>query len=146
MMAGRPKSRRCREAGSRGSAIILTVVLTSLLAIVGVLFVMAARIDKMGSSAAAESRELNSAVDTLVAQIIETGLRLMSEKHDLGQLKVIARSIKEMRYAYRIFNHYKEGPCISIFGSARTPENHPDYIAAKEFPEDDGTTSVRIDG
>ncbi len=72
MMAGRPKSRRCREAGLRGSALILTVVLTSLLAIVGVLFVMAVRIDKMGSAAAAESRELNFAVDTLVAQIIET--------------------------------------------------------------------------
>jgi len=72
MMAGRPKSKRCREAGSRGSALILTVVLTSLLAIVGVLFVMAARIDKMGSAAAAESRVLDSAVDTLVAQIIET--------------------------------------------------------------------------
>ncbi|MEI8125422.1 MAG: TIGR00730 family Rossman fold protein [Parachlamydiaceae bacterium] len=69
----------------------------------------------------------------LIAQIIETALRLMKEKHDLGQLKVISRSIKEMRYAYNIFNRYKDGPCISIFGSARTPEDHPDYIAAKEF-------------
>ena len=69
----------------------------------------------------------------LIAQIIETALRLMKEKHDLGQLKVISRSIKEMRYAYNIFNRYKEGPCISIFGSARTPEDHPDYLAAKEF-------------
>lgn len=69
----------------------------------------------------------------LVSQIIETALKLMSEGHDSGQLKVINRSIKEMRYAYRIFNQYKKGPCISIFGSARTPETHPDYLAAKEF-------------
>lgn len=69
----------------------------------------------------------------LVSQIIETGLKLMSEGHDTGQLKVITRSIKEMRYAYRIFNRYKEGPCVSIFGSARTPEEHPDYQAAKRF-------------
>lgn len=69
----------------------------------------------------------------LVGQIIETALKLMSEGHDIGQLKVITRSIKEMRYAYRIFNHYKDGPCVSIFGSARTPETHPDYIAAKAF-------------
>lgn len=67
----------------------------------------------------------------LIAQIIQTALKLMSEDHDLGQLKVIARSIKEMRYAYNIFTRYKEAPCISIFGSARTPETHPDYIAAK---------------
>lgn len=69
----------------------------------------------------------------LVSQIIETSLKLLKDKHDLGQLKVIARSIKEMRYAYNVFNQHKSGPCISIFGSARTPETHPDYIVAKEF-------------
>jgi len=53
----------------RGSALILTVVLTSLLAIVGVLFVMASRIDKMATTAAAESRELNCALDTVLSQI-----------------------------------------------------------------------------
>jgi uncharacterized protein (TIGR00730 family) len=65
--------------------------------------------------------------------MIQTNLRLAQENHDLGQLKLIARSMKEMRYAYRIFNQYKEKQCISIFGSARTPENHPDYIAAQNF-------------
>ncbi|HEV8053090.1 MAG TPA: LOG family protein [Parachlamydiaceae bacterium] len=69
----------------------------------------------------------------LIAQIIQTALKLMTEDHDLGQLKVISRSIKEMRYAYNIFQRYKDAPCVSIFGSARTPEDHPDYIAAKDF-------------
>lgn len=69
----------------------------------------------------------------LIAQIIETALKLMQENHDLGQLKVISRSIKEMRYAYNIFDRYKDAPCVSIFGSARTPETHPDYLAAKDF-------------
>lgn len=54
---------------SQGSALILTVVLTSLLAIVGVLFVMAARIDKMATTAATESRELTCAIDTVLTQI-----------------------------------------------------------------------------
>lgn len=53
----------------RGSALILTVVLTSLLAIVGVLFVMGARIDKMATTAATESRELTCAVDTVLSEI-----------------------------------------------------------------------------
>lgn len=69
----------------------------------------------------------------LVSQIIETAMKLMTEKHDIGQLKVITRAIKEMRYAYNIFNKYKTGPCVSIFGSARTPEDHPDYIIARDF-------------
>lgn len=50
---------------------ILTVVLTSLLALVGVLFIMAARLDKMGTTAASESRELDLAVDAVVAQVSE---------------------------------------------------------------------------
>lgn len=69
----------------------------------------------------------------LVTQMIQNSLRLMIERHDTGQLKLISRSIKEMRYAYRIFNKYKESHCISIFGSARTPEDHPDYLAAVQF-------------
>jgi hypothetical protein len=55
----------------RGSALILTVVLTSLLAIVGVLFVMAARIDRMDTSAVSENEQLQLAVDTVVSQIEE---------------------------------------------------------------------------
>jgi hypothetical protein len=54
-----------------GSALILTVVLTSLLAIVGVLFVMMSRVDKIATSAVSESRELNSAIDTIIAKISE---------------------------------------------------------------------------
>lgn len=69
----------------------------------------------------------------LTSQIIQTAVKLMLENHDLGQLKVITRSIKEMRYAYNIFNRYKDAPCLSIFGSARTAEDHPDYHAAKSL-------------
>jgi DNA uptake protein ComE-like DNA-binding protein len=60
------------RAGYRGSALILTVVLTSLLAIVGVLFVLAARIDRMASSATTETRELNLALETVLAVVGET--------------------------------------------------------------------------
>ncbi len=52
-----------------GSALILAVVLTSLLAIVGVMFVMVARVDKMATSAISENRELSFAVETIVAKI-----------------------------------------------------------------------------
>ena len=64
------------EAGGRaasdecsGSALILTVVLTSLLAIIGVLFVMVSRVDRMATSSISENKELDLAVDTVVARI-----------------------------------------------------------------------------
>ncbi|HPC93466.1 MAG TPA: helix-hairpin-helix domain-containing protein [Sedimentisphaerales bacterium] len=63
---------RQSSADSRpGSALILTVVLTSLLAIVGVLFIMTARIERMATSATTENQQLNLAVETLVARIGE---------------------------------------------------------------------------
>lgn len=52
-----------------GSALILTVVLTSLLAIIGVLFVMVSRVDRMATSSISENKDLNLAVDTIIAKI-----------------------------------------------------------------------------
>jgi len=52
-----------------GSALILVVVLTSLLAIVGVMFVMISRIDRMATSGISEDKQLDLAVDTVVGEI-----------------------------------------------------------------------------
>ena len=54
-----------------GSALILAVVLTCLLAIVGVLFVMTARVDKIATSAISEHRELDLAIDAVIARIAQ---------------------------------------------------------------------------
>jgi hypothetical protein len=54
---------------SNGSALILAVVLTSLLAIVGVTFIMFARVEKISTSAVTANKELNLAVDTVIADI-----------------------------------------------------------------------------
>ena len=56
---------------SDGSALILTVVLTSMLAIMGVLFVMMARVNQIATSGISESRELDSAIETVIAKISE---------------------------------------------------------------------------
>jgi predicted DNA-binding ArsR family transcriptional regulator len=61
--------RRYKPRTKLGSALILAVVLTSLLAIIGVMFIMMARVDKMATSAVSENRELNFAVETVVARI-----------------------------------------------------------------------------
>jgi len=61
----------CRERRILGSALILTVVLTSLLAIVGVLFLMITRVDRMATSATSQNKELDLAVDAAVAKVSE---------------------------------------------------------------------------
>jgi len=75
----------------------------------------------------------NSFEADLISQIIWSSLKLLKEKHETAQIKLMTRAFKEMRYAYHIFNQHPHSRRISIFGSARTPEIHPDYIAAKEF-------------
>jgi uncharacterized protein (TIGR00730 family) len=69
----------------------------------------------------------------MITQLVQTSLKLIGDGHDLGQLKLLNRALKDMRYAYRVFNRYRETRKITIFGSARTPEDHPDYIAARDF-------------
>ncbi|HUW18544.1 MAG TPA: hypothetical protein VMW16_04515 [Sedimentisphaerales bacterium] len=52
-----------------GSALILAVVLTSLLAIIGVTFMLVMRVDRTAATAMSESKELNQAVETVLAKI-----------------------------------------------------------------------------
>ena len=61
------KFRKCTF--SAGSALILAVVLTSLLAIVGVMFVLVTRIDKIATSAISVRKELDFAVETVITKI-----------------------------------------------------------------------------
>ncbi|MGA2679836.1 MAG: helix-hairpin-helix domain-containing protein [Sedimentisphaerales bacterium] len=59
------------ERFRRGSAIILAVVLTTLLAIIGVLFLFSSRVDSVATSAVGDNHDLKLAVDTVVARISE---------------------------------------------------------------------------
>jgi hypothetical protein len=56
----------------RGSAIILAIVLTSLLAIVGVIFLLSSRVDSIATSAISENENLNLAVDSVIASISQS--------------------------------------------------------------------------
>ena len=69
----------------------------------------------------------------LVRDLLTASLKLIPDGRDTGELKLMTAAVKELRYAYRVFAQYEGKKKITIFGSARTPEGHPDYIAAVEF-------------
>jgi uncharacterized protein (TIGR00730 family) len=69
----------------------------------------------------------------LIKDLLTTGLKLIPDGRETGELKLITTAIKELRYAYRVFGQYAQPHKVSIFGSARTPPTHPDYAAAREF-------------
>lgn len=69
----------------------------------------------------------------LVRELITAALKLIPDGRDTGELKLMTAAMKELRYAYRVFGLYPDAHKVTIFGSARTPEDHPDYRAAVEF-------------
>ena len=69
----------------------------------------------------------------MISQMVDTCLKMAREGHDSGQIKLVTHALKEMRYAYQVFNRYRGTRKVSIYGSARTEETHPDYAVATEF-------------
>mgnify|MGYP003112709084 CR=1 FL=1 len=69
----------------------------------------------------------------LVRELITAGLKLIPDGRNTGELKLMTAAMKELRYAYRVFGLYPDTHKVTIFGSARTPEDHPDYRSAVEF-------------
>lgn len=85
-------------------------------------------IDKVAAGSSASDYDAK-----LVRELITAGLKLIPDGRDTGELKLMTAAMKELRYAYRVFGEYPEPHKVTIFGSARTPEDHPDYLAAVEF-------------
>jgi uncharacterized protein (TIGR00730 family) len=69
----------------------------------------------------------------LIAEMIGTVLKMAQDRMSLADLKMYNRSLKELRFSARLFSHYKDVRKISIFGSARTPADAPEAIAAEVF-------------
>jgi len=69
----------------------------------------------------------------MVGEIVANALKLLRDQTNRGDIKLINKSFKELRYALKIFAPYRETRKVSIFGSARTIEAHADYQAAEHF-------------
>jgi hypothetical protein len=69
----------------------------------------------------------------LVADIIVNALKLLKDVEDRGDVRVIRTAVRELRYAFRLFKPYAEKRKVTIFGSARTKLEEPEYQQAVEF-------------
>ena len=70
---------------------------------------------------------------TLIAEIKETADKLNRDQASRGDLKILSRALKELRYAFKVFTPYRNVKKVTVFGSARTPPSHPDFLASLEF-------------
>ena len=77
--------------------------------------------------------EDNSLRGALCREILVNSLDVQHDDLDILDLKVINRSMREMRYAFKVFKPYRHIRKVSIFGSARTAEGSPYYRNAVKF-------------
>ncbi len=68
----------------------------------------------------------------LVEDIIQTAFRT-ARTANRGEMKLVSRSLRELGRAFGIFAPYRERRKVSIFGSARTPSFHHEYVTARSF-------------
>jgi uncharacterized protein (TIGR00730 family) len=69
----------------------------------------------------------------LYEEMLVTICRLARDGAERGDVKLIHKALAELRYGLKVFAPYKETRKITIYGSSRTPEGHPDYQTAVEF-------------
>jgi len=72
-----------------------------------------------------------------IAELIETikqsADKLASDRTSRGDLKLLSRTLLELRYAFKVFAPYRHTRKVTVFGSARTPAGQPAYEQALAF-------------
>ena len=71
--------------------------------------------------------------DDLIDMMRRTVDRLHVDGTTRGDLKILSRTLRELRYAFKVFQPFRRRRKVTIFGSARTKPDHPAYIQAVEF-------------
>ena len=69
----------------------------------------------------------------LVEEMIVTALKMARDEMSVPDLKLINRSLKEMRYAAKVFAEYSQFRKVVVFGSARTTIDAPEARVAEDF-------------
>jgi len=69
----------------------------------------------------------------LVADIIENALKLLTDVTARGDARVIQTAVRELRYAFKLFEPHAGTRKVTIFGSARTAPSKQEYQQAVDF-------------
>lgn len=89
------------------------------------------------------SAEINAALDEagvdsdrrLVMRMLRTAILLGEDGADRLDLKIASAALAEMRDAFRLFAPFRGVPKVTVFGSARTRQDDPLYLQARDVAE-----------
>ncbi|MEX0675483.1 MAG: TIGR00730 family Rossman fold protein [Pirellulales bacterium] len=74
-----------------------------------------------------------SRVVDLIEQIKESADKLAVDRTSRGDLKILSRALRELRYAFKVFTPYRGRRKVTVFGSARTRPDEAAYRQAVAF-------------
>ncbi|MEZ6140532.1 MAG: hypothetical protein R3B84_08170 [Zavarzinella sp.] len=80
-----------------------------------------------------ENKSRPNTAEEFLEEIKSTASRLQDDGISRGDAKLLSTALKELRYCFQVFSRYQNKKKVSIFGSARTPPEHPTYVQAMEF-------------
>lgn len=66
----------------------------------------------------------------LLSMMQRTIVRLERDGTTRGDLKILNRTLRELRYAFKVFQPFRRRRKVTVFGSARTAPTHPAYQQA----------------
>jgi uncharacterized protein (TIGR00730 family) len=72
-------------------------------------------------------------IDELIQQIKDTADKLLRDKANRGDVKLLSTALRELRYAFKVFAPFRGRRKVTVFGSARTPKTDEGYQQAVEF-------------
>ena len=69
----------------------------------------------------------------LIERIKESADKLHTDRTSRGDLKILSRALRELRYAFKVFSPYRSRRKVTVFGSARTRRDYRVYQLAVDF-------------
>ena len=69
----------------------------------------------------------------LIEELKSTADQLAADGATRGDLKILSRALRELRYAFKVFTPYRRNRKVTVFGSARTNPEDPEWKQAEVF-------------
>lgn len=91
-----------------------------------------AQIDKLVADVVAGTDGLTTDAD-LVREIIVSALKVVKDRTDRGDVRMMNTAMKELRYSSLVFQPFGDRKKAAIYGSARTSPDDPNYVMAEEL-------------
>ncbi|MFV1971517.1 MAG: TIGR00730 family Rossman fold protein [Acidimicrobiia bacterium] len=91
-----------------------------------------AQIDQLVADVVSQTEGLTTNAD-LVREVIVSALKVIKDKTDRGDVRMMNTAMKELRYSALVFQPFSDTRKIAVYGSARTDPGDPNYLMAEAF-------------